>query len=112
MRMLSMRVRSTAVRSAYTLIEIIIVISILVLLMSLVSGVVFRIWRTSTERMEKQNWKSMHELGKPARRSKPIRVLFIGNSYTFANDLPRLTVALAEADGESPELEVDTHVVG
>src|SRR5262249_32817696 len=33
---------------------------------------------------------------------KPVRVLFIGNSYTFVNDLPRMLAALARAGGQRP----------
>jgi len=106
------RSRTARVRSAYTLIELIVVISILLVLMSLISGVVMRVWGSSRDRLEKQHWRSMHEMGKPAERTRPIRVLFIGNSYTFVNDLPGLTVALADASGQSPRLEIDSQLVG
>jgi hypothetical protein len=33
---------------------------------------------------------------------KPIRVLFIGNSYTFFNDLPNMIAALAKAGDQRP----------
>lgn len=33
---------------------------------------------------------------------KPIRVLFIGNSYTFVNDLPSMLTELAKAGGQRP----------
>jgi hypothetical protein len=38
----------------------------------------------------------------PAADSDPLRVLFVGNSYTFFNDLPRLVERLAEAAGGRP----------
>jgi len=41
----------------------------------------------------------------------PLRVLFIGNSYTSVNDLPALLVALAEAAG-GRKIETDQHLVG
>jgi hypothetical protein len=33
---------------------------------------------------------------------KPVRVLFIGNSYTYVNDLPRMLAALARAGNQRP----------
>lgn len=43
--------------------------------------------------------------------SAPIKVLFIGNSYTSANDLPAMIAGLAEAAG-GRKIEVDRHLVG
>lgn len=39
--------------------------------------------------------------GKPA-PTNALRVLFIGNSLTYTNDLPSIIAALAEADGQPP----------
>jgi hypothetical protein len=41
----------------------------------------------------------------------PLKVLFIGNSYTYVNDLPSMIVALAEAAG-GRRIEVDRDLVG
>jgi len=41
----------------------------------------------------------------------PLKVLFIGNSYTSVNDLPSLVVALSEA-GDEREIEAHRHLVG
>ncbi len=41
----------------------------------------------------------------------PLKVLFIGNSYTSVNDLPSLVVSLAEAGG-GRRIEADAHLVG
>jgi hypothetical protein len=41
----------------------------------------------------------------------PMKVLFIGNSYTSVNDLPSLLSALADAAG-GQKIETDQHVVG
>ncbi|MCZ6836817.1 MAG: hypothetical protein O7G85_13660 [Planctomycetota bacterium] len=38
-------------------------------------------------------------------RDDPIRVLFIGNSYTYFNNLPAMLEAIAEADDDSPIIE-------
>ena len=41
----------------------------------------------------------------------PLKVLFIGNSYTSVNDLPAMVAALADAAG-GRKIEVDRHLVG
>lgn len=41
----------------------------------------------------------------------PLKVLFIGNSYTSVNDLPAMVVSLAEAAG-GRKIDVDRHLVG
>ena len=41
----------------------------------------------------------------------PMKVLFIGNSYTSVNDLPSLVVGLAEAAG-GRKIETDQHLPG
>jgi hypothetical protein len=41
----------------------------------------------------------------------PLKVLFIGNSYTSVNDLPSLVVALAEAAG-GQRIEADQYLIG
>jgi hypothetical protein len=33
---------------------------------------------------------------------KPVRVLFVGNSYTYVNDLPKMLAELARAGGQAP----------
>ena len=43
--------------------------------------------------------------------SAPLKVLFIGNSYTSVNDLPAMVAGLAEAAG-GRKIEVDQHLVG
>jgi hypothetical protein len=41
----------------------------------------------------------------------PLKVLFIGNSYTSVNDLPAVVAGLAEAAG-GRKIDVDRHLVG
>jgi hypothetical protein len=41
-----------------------------------------------------------------------VRVLFVGNSYTFVNDLPAVLHGLAVASGDSPAIEVSSVTVG
>jgi len=43
--------------------------------------------------------------------SVPLKVLFIGNSYTSVNDLPAVVAGLAEAAG-GRKIAVDRHLVG
>ncbi len=47
-----------------------------------------------------------------ATEQQTIRVLFIGNSYTYVNDLPWLTQELAESAKETRTLETEMVVVG
>jgi prepilin-type processing-associated H-X9-DG protein len=42
----------------------------------------------------------------------PIRVLFVGNSYTSVNDLPAEVTGLSQSAGERRKLEADSRVVG
>lgn len=41
----------------------------------------------------------------------PLKVLFVGNSYTYVNDLPSMVVAMAEAAG-GRKVEAERHLVG
>lgn len=41
-----------------------------------------------------------------------LKVLFIGNSYTYVNDLPGTLVALAKAAGDGPLLETQSRATG
>ncbi len=44
--------------------------------------------------------------------ARPLRVLFIGNSYTYVNDLPWLTAQLASSAREARALETEMVAVG
>ena len=46
-----------------------------------------------------------------ANEVKPLKVLFIGNSYTGVNDLPSMVVALSKA-GDGRMIDADRHLVG
>lgn len=54
------------------------------------------------------------DLAAPDRTAAPkkIKVLFVGNSYTFVNDLPSLVTKLAQADAKAPQLTVDSATGG
>ena len=43
----------------------------------------------------------MEQSGRPARSARAVRVLFIGNSLTYVNDLPGIVEAFAEAAGQA-----------
>ena len=47
----------------------------------------------------------------PVWAGEPLKVLFIGNSYTYVNDLPALVVALADAAG-GRKIETDQQLPG
>lgn len=41
-------------------------------------------------------------LPSPGQAEEPVRILWIGNSYTYVNDLPKMVAELAKAGGQSP----------
>ncbi|MBI4908675.1 MAG: hypothetical protein HY820_33960 [Acidobacteria bacterium] len=43
---------------------------------------------------------------------KPIRVLFIGNSYTFFNNLPKLLETIAEKQKDAPRIQTEVSLRG
>lgn len=47
-----------------------------------------------------------------ASAAKPLRVLFVGNSYTFVNDLPSMIAALASADKGARPVQVSRVLMG
>lgn len=44
--------------------------------------------------------------------AKPIRVLFIGNSYTYVNNLPKLVEALSETQKTGPRIQTEASLSG
>jgi hypothetical protein len=68
--------------------------------------------RAMALRTERANWHRQRLLGEVVPRGLPIKVLFIGNSYTSTNDLPGMLLALSEAAGARPPLIVESHTVG
>lgn len=98
-------------RLGYTLLEILVVLAIVVVLGSLSLVAVLSIRRSVQERHDRNHWLKMRKIGVILPREAPVRVLFIGNSYTMGNSLPQMIHELANA-GEVPEIEVDSHLVG
>ncbi len=48
----------------------------------------------------------------PKAAAKPIRVLFIGNSYTYFNNLPKLIESIAESQKDGPRIETSVSLKG
>jgi prepilin-type N-terminal cleavage/methylation domain-containing protein len=104
-----MRARRT--RPGYSLLELLVVIAIIGTLLALTVAAAQKV-RASALRTERANWHHQRKLGEAVPRKLPLKVLFVGNSFTFTNDIPGLTVALSRAAEAKPELNVDSHVVG
>jgi hypothetical protein len=92
-------------RSAFTVLEILLAISIIAILIGLLL-VAIQQAQQSVLRMERTGWLRDRRMGVTGKRKLPIRILFIGNSYTASNDLPGILKALADAADARPPLEV------
>lgn len=98
-------------RVAMSLIEILVVVGILAVLALIGLAGVQRV-RSTTLRVERENWHQARRLGGTEPRQLPIKVLFVGNSYTSTNDMPGMLSVLARDAGADPLLIVDSHTVG
>src|SRR5262249_4827601 len=63
-------------------------------------------------RAQKANWYENRILGDTVPRKLPIKILFIGNSYTGVNDLPGMLLQLSKDANATPALIVDQQVQG
>jgi prepilin-type N-terminal cleavage/methylation domain-containing protein len=106
-----MHTTRTQPRTAFTLLELILVLAILGILMALLGGAVQRVRLMAVE-AERREWLKQRRLGATIRREAPIRVLFIGNSYTDSNNLPEMLRTLAQMAKAEPPLVVETELVG
>ncbi len=102
---------ASARRAALTLLESLIAVGILGMLFALSFSAVSAA-RSMALRTERMSWYRQRVLGQSVPRRLPIKVLFIGNSYTATNDLPGMLMALAEAAGAEPPLIAESHTVG
>lgn len=84
-------------RQAATLVELLVAIGIVALLAGLLLGSV-QAARRATDQVVHWNWLRQRRLDAPPPRST-LRVLFIGNSHTFVNDVPGLVRAFAARIG-------------
>lgn len=104
-------VTSPRIRRGLSLLELLVVVSILAVLATMTTCAAMQV-HTAGLRAERANWHHQRRLGETTPRRLPIKVLFIGNSYTSANDLPGVVEALATAKGTQPPLVVDSHTPG
>jgi prepilin-type N-terminal cleavage/methylation domain-containing protein len=104
--------RRSARSPAYTLIELLVVLGILAVLIALGSAAVFMVLKSGPSQVERSHWHNTRKLGRPDTRKTPIRILYIGNSYTAVNDLPAMVTALSASAKNQPPVQYDTQFVG
>lgn len=86
-----------AERRAATLVELLTTIAIVALLAGLLLGGV-QAARDATDHLGHANWLRQRRLDAPPPRTT-LRILFIGNSHTFVNDIPGVVAALGAKIG-------------
>lgn len=84
-------------RRAATLVELLVTIGIVALLAGLLLGGV-QAARSATDHVVHGNWLRQRRLDAPPPRTT-LRILFIGNSHTFVNDIPGLVTAMGAKIG-------------
>ncbi len=98
-------------RRAFTILELLIAITILAVLFGLVMAALHQT-QQSVLKVERATWLKDRRIGVTGKRKLPIRILFLGNSFTAVNDLPGTLKALADASQAKPPLEVQSQTPG
>ena len=99
------RASSHSFRLGFTVVEMLVVLAIISGLLGISVVAIYRV-RAAARETEREQWRELRKWGQPAPKHLPIKILFIGNSYTGTNDLPGLLRSL------SRELIIDSQVVG
>lgn len=102
------QVRARRGRPSYSLIELLVTFSIISIIIGLLLPAVSLVFR-SAQRTAKMNWYRQRQLDPTigVTHTKTVRVLFIGNSLTYVNNLPRMVQALVESAGGAWKLEYE-----
>lgn len=98
-------------KRGFTVLEVLVAISIVAVIIGFLLVAIHNT-RQSAIRLERTAWLRGRRMGETGRRKLPIRILFIGNSYTGSHDLPELIKALAKAADAKPVLEVESLIAG
>lgn len=98
--------------NGFTLTELLVGIALVTLLLGLTLNAVMQARQSALRTLDIAQWKHARKQGTAVPRTAPLRVLFIGNSYTEYNRLPEMIAALARStEGDAP-LEFDSQLVG
>ena len=86
-----------------TLVELLVVTSIVGMLVAIAVPAV-NAARDAARNTERLNWRRQRVLDSPPDRKEPFRVLFVGNSHTYVNDIPGLVSEMSRLGGTTEVL--------
>lgn len=102
--------KSFGMKRGVTLVELLVVASIVGTLLGIMLPAV-NMARESSRNTERLNWRRQRVLDSPPHRKTPFRILFVGNSHTFFNDIPGLLSEMSKIQG-STEVITESVVEG